>query len=52
MILDQLFPPAGKKKMVIMRKDGRLFHKAIDVKHHEKNQLAQKPMFPISKNRK
>jgi hypothetical protein len=52
MLLDQIFGKTLPKEIVIVRKDGVLKHEARDIQPAIDHDSSQKPLFPISKERK
>lgn len=52
MRFDNVFPPAPRKEIIVVRKDGRLYHDTRDMIDRPKPADVTKPtLFPISKER-
>lgn len=52
MLLDQIFGKNEPFEIVIVRKNGEMKHVSRRVKPSSQSSSKQKPMFPISKERK
>ena len=52
MLLDQIFKKSIPQMIVIVRKDGVLKHSVQDAPAPVHNDISQKPLFPINKERK
>jgi len=52
MLLDQIFGKVLPKEIIIVRKDGVLKHEAREIQPTVGHDASQKPLFPISKERK
>lgn len=51
MLLDQIFAPETPTELVIIRKDGKISHKTRSIRQEPEHDHAEKPLFPISKER-
>ena len=51
MLLDNIFPASEPKQLVIVRKNGKLQHETRPYSSTVDHDQAEKPLFPISKDR-
>jgi len=51
MLLDNIFSSMQPRQVVIVRKNGKLFHDTRPLLQTTDNDQADKPLFPISKDR-
>lgn len=51
MLLDNIFPASQPRQIVIVRKNGKLVHDTRPLPQTTDNEQADKPLFPISKDR-
>jgi hypothetical protein len=51
MLLDQIFAPERPTELVIIRKNGEISHKTRPARQEVEHDRAEKPLFPISKER-
>ena len=51
MLLDNIFPAGEPKQLIIVRKNGKLRHVTRPLVSTTEHDQADKPLFPISKDR-